>query len=268
MRAASTACTVSGIGSVASGSPSTQAPSDSTRAPLSTSSPTSSSRKNGLPPARSTTRSRRSSGRPPRASRRACATAASDGSGPSQSTVAFRFAGAPRRPLVEHAPGERSRATTSGARASETSARGDRADRARPSGCPRPGAPSGSPRAISSTNAHRCGVQPLPRVERVELGRDVEPEREPEDLASLEAPLELLGGCALTQREVLAHDLAERPVGDPVAVRETAAGSNRSAPAPRSRGRPRSSRTSRDFPTPGSPTSVTRCGSAPAAARR
>ncbi len=70
---------------------------------------------------------------------------------------------------------------------------------------------------------HRCEVQLLPRVERVELGSDVQTEREPEDLTSLETALELLGGRTLTECELLAHDLAERPVGDSIAVRETAA---------------------------------------------
>ena len=144
MRAASTACTVSGIGSVVSGSPSTQAPSDSTRAPLSTSSPTSSSRKNGLPPARSTTDRRRSSGSAAGASRRACARRRRSEAGRARapSRCASRR---PTPPAPRASRGERSRARRAGRARPRRCVRADRADRARPSGCPRPGAPSDGP---------------------------------------------------------------------------------------------------------------------------
>ena len=69
-------------------------------------------------------------------------------------------------------------------------------------------------------------VQSLTRIERVELWSNVEPEREPEDLASLERPGRILDGGALAQPEVLSDDLPERPVRDAIAIGETTAGSN------------------------------------------
>ncbi len=69
----------------------------------------------------------------------------------------------------------------------------------------------------------RC-VQTLARIERVYAGRDVEAEREREDLALAEPRGHLLRGGALGQPVVLADDLAERPVGDPGAVCEAAPG--------------------------------------------
>ena len=69
-------------------------------------------------------------------------------------------------------------------------------------------------------------VQSLAGIERMKLWSNVEPEREPEDLASLERHGHLLDGGALAQPEVLADDLPERPVRDAVAVGETTARSN------------------------------------------
>ena len=74
--------------------------------------------------------------------------------------------------------------------------------------------------------SHRGQVQLLSGVERMDARGDVETERQPEELAPREAPFEVLGGCALAKSQVLANDLAERPVRDPVAVRETATGAD------------------------------------------
>ena len=112
-----------------------------------------------------------------------------------------------------------------------------------------------------------CGrMETLASVERVEVRRDVEPEGEPEDLAARETRDDLIRGRPLAQPEVLAHHLAERPVRDPRAVGEAPCRCDRAAPASSSASASQSSLTSRDLPTPGSPTIVTRCGSDCAAA--
>src|SRR5262249_24108557 len=56
--------------------------------------------------------------------------------------------------------------------------------------------------------------------------RHVQPERDPEDLAPLQQVRDLVGVHPLTDAEVLAQDLAERPVRDPVSVCEAATGAN------------------------------------------
>ena len=225
MRAASTACTVSGIGNVASGSPSTQVPSDSTSAPLSTSSPTSSSRKKGLPSARSTTDRRTCSGRSADSISSSMSEATSTGRGPSQSTVEFRLA-APHAGRSTSRSGRAVASTTSGARTSATM-RSRRSSR------------SGSAQWMSSTRStvgrlqcellhepHRGQMKLLSCIERVDARGDVETERQPEELAAREALFEVLGGCSLAKSQVLTDDLAERPVRDPVAVREAATGAD------------------------------------------
>src|SRR5688572_21738211 len=54
---------------------------------------------------------------------------------------------------------------------------------------------------------------------------DVEPYREPEDLALAELALERLGRIALENPEMLLQDLAEGPVSNSLPVRKTAPGS-------------------------------------------
>src|SRR6187431_1037854 len=65
------------------------------------------------------------------------------------------------------------------------------------------------------------GVQTLARVDRMNVGSNVEPEGEREDLAACEPSLDLLERRALAQRIVLAQDLAERVVRDAGPVRQT-----------------------------------------------
>ena len=65
------------------------------------------------------------------------------------------------------------------------------------------------------------GVQTLARVERMNVGSNVEPEGEREDLATREPSLDLLERRALAQLVVLAQDLAERVVRDAGPVRQT-----------------------------------------------
>ncbi len=90
---------------------------------------------------------------------------------------------------------------------------------------------------LDETDGRR--VKPLPRVERMELGSDIEPESEPEDLAPLETCADLLRRSSFAEREVFAHHLAERPVGDSCAVGEAPAGATRRSRAPPSPARPR-----------------------------
>ena len=64
----------------------------------------------------------------------------------------------------------------------------------------------------------------LAHLERVNVARGSNAEHELEPVASGEAPSDLLVIGGLPDSEVLLHDLAQRPVRDPVAVREAAAG--------------------------------------------
>src|SRR5205823_9597795 len=67
-------------------------------------------------------------------------------------------------------------------------------------------------------------LEPVARGERVQVARDVEPERQAEDLPARELRADALGVVALEDPEVLLEDLAERPVGDPAPVGQAAAG--------------------------------------------
>ena len=67
-------------------------------------------------------------------------------------------------------------------------------------------------------------LEPVARRERVQVARDVEAERQAEDLAPGELRADAIGLVALEDPEVLLEDLAERPVGDPAPVGEAAAG--------------------------------------------
>ena len=70
--------------------------------------------------------------------------------------------------------------------------------------------------------ADRRGMQPLARVERMKPGRRVPAQRKPQDLLSLELLDDGAGRGSFEKPEVLLQHLAERPVRDPVAVRQTA----------------------------------------------
>src|SRR2546423_3626005 len=58
--------------------------------------------------------------------------------------------------------------------------------------------------------------------ERMQVARDVEPERETEDLATTQPPADLVLRIALADAEVFLEQLGQGPVGDSLAVRETA----------------------------------------------
>ena len=70
--------------------------------------------------------------------------------------------------------------------------------------------------------AHCGGMQALTRVERVEAARHVQSEGEAEDLVPGQARHRTLRSVAVENPEVLLQNLAERPVRDPVPIRETA----------------------------------------------
>ena len=64
-------------------------------------------------------------------------------------------------------------------------------------------------------------VQLLPSLERMQLSGDVEAERQAQDLPLAESLADRLRWVAVMDAELLPHDLAQRPVRDPVAVGET-----------------------------------------------
>ena len=65
---------------------------------------------------------------------------------------------------------------------------------------------------VSSTNATAAACSRSRASSGMEFGCDVQPQRQPEDLASFETGQHLARGeLRLAQTEVLAHDLAERP---------------------------------------------------------
>ena len=68
------------------------------------------------------------------------------------------------------------------------------------------------------------GMQPVAGSQRVKVARDVEAERQPEDLVLAESRTHVVGRVALEDAEVLFQDLREGPERDAVAVRHAAAG--------------------------------------------
>ena len=67
------------------------------------------------------------------------------------------------------------------------------------------------------------GVQAVPSREWMEVARDVEAQRQPQDLALAEPAARLLRRIAFEDRKVLLQDLRQRPVRDALAVGEAAA---------------------------------------------
>lgn len=68
------------------------------------------------------------------------------------------------------------------------------------------------------------GVQALAGGQRMEVGRDGDPEREPEDLALAQAAAHGLGRLGLHEAELLAEDVRERPVRRPAPIGQAAPG--------------------------------------------
>ena len=261
MRAASTACTESGISNPAGSSP-TPAAVRRASTPRSIRVATSSSTKNGFPSARSTTASRTGVGQ--------------------LDAEQLVEPGRPRLRLGQRLEPEQRRVARR-----RPSRVGGRAARAAPS---RAAAAARSParparragrevvlRPVQVLDQHHGRplgdelleeldprvVQPLAGGERVQTRRTSSPSVEAEDLAPAE-PLERRSGGSLSRiPKCSLSTSAKRPVGDALPVREAAAG----APQRRGRLRPashsQSSRTSRVFPTPASPRIVTSCGSPP-----
>ncbi len=67
-------------------------------------------------------------------------------------------------------------------------------------------------------------VKPLPRRERMQIGRDVQPQGQREVAVRAEPLDRQARRIALADVEVLTHHLRQRPVGDAVTVRETTSG--------------------------------------------
>ena len=221
--AASTACTVSGIARSPRSRPTAQPSSDSTSTPLSRSSPTSSSRKNGLPSARCTSRSRSSPVSSGSFSSRSCGHGAhGQRVEPEHRRVALP--GPPRRPQVEDLR-PRGRDEHHG-RARVRDEPFEEVEQVRLG--PVDVLDEEDRRTVGRRAPRRTRLRRACSRSRASSGWRSGATSSPRASARISRPAEtrddLIRGRPLAQPEVLAHHLAERPVRDPRAVGKTPSG--------------------------------------------